>query len=90
MRFGRETGLALLKLKEIVRSNCGKWGRWWQANEDRFEYPTAAHACTLQLAKLPDKKWQRVAVIRPLFLWRIFRGSAGAGSLEGILNKLLC
>ncbi len=28
MRFGRETGLALLKLKEIVRSNCGKWGRW--------------------------------------------------------------
>jgi hypothetical protein len=52
--------------------------------------PIAAHACTLQAAKLPHKKWQRVAVIRPLFLWRIFRGGAGAGSLEGILNKLLC
>jgi hypothetical protein len=38
MRFGRETGFALLKLKEIVRSNCGKSGRWWQANVDRFEY----------------------------------------------------
>jgi hypothetical protein len=44
----------------------------------------------LQAAKLPHKKWQRVAVIRPLFLWRIFRDGAGAGSLEGILNKLLC
>ena len=37
MRFGRETGLALLKL-EIVEVTAANGGRWWQANEDRFEY----------------------------------------------------
>ena len=88
-RFGCETGLALLKLREIVRSNCGKWGRWWQANEDRFEYSDRSARLYIAGGEAAGQEMATRCRIRPLFLWRIFRGSAGAG-VEGILKKLLC
>jgi hypothetical protein len=61
MRFGREAGKALLKIKEAVQSNGGRWLAWQEAYKDKFEYSTRSARLYMWLAGLSEADWQRVA-----------------------------
>ena len=59
VRVARETGIACLRMKDKV--GHGRWGDWFERNKARLDFSYRTARLYMQLARLPEEKWQRVA-----------------------------
>jgi hypothetical protein len=63
VRFAHAMGKVCQRMKEAVEEEFGygHWGDWFQQNKHRLEFSYRTARLYMQLAKLPEEKWQRVA-----------------------------